>query len=80
MTAGNFTVLVYTFLGAELIFWAVHAERFQGMFAIKKVPKLWGWQLPPILTAILKFPAQLIVASLEFKRIFNAESKLQYIP
>lgn len=38
MTAGNFTILVYTFLGAELIFWAVHAERFQGLYSIKKVP------------------------------------------
>lgn len=80
MTAGNFIGLVYTFLGAELIFWAVHTECFQGLFTIKKVPELWGWQLPLTLTAILKFPAQLIVASLDFKRIFNAESKLQYIP
>lgn len=47
MTAGNFTIVVYTFLGAELIFWAVHAEHFQGLYSIKKVPKLWGWQLPP---------------------------------
>lgn len=47
MTASNFTILVYTFLGAELIFWAVHAERFQDLYSTKKVPKLWSWQLPP---------------------------------
>lgn len=47
MTAGNFTILVYTFLEAELIFWAVHVECFQGFYSIKKVPKLRGWQLPP---------------------------------
>lgn len=48
MTAGNVTILVYTFLGAELIFWAVLKQKcFQGLYFIKKVPKLLGWQLPP---------------------------------
>lgn len=39
MTAGNFAILVYTSLGAELIFWAVHAEQFQGLYSIKKSSK-----------------------------------------
>lgn len=36
MTAGNFTILVYTSLGAEFISGAVHAELFQGLYSIKK--------------------------------------------